>query len=180
MEINEGELTDRQVTPVHCPAPLAPLAGMSSDLARNRYTCVIREIKQRAATAEVLLIEGIGGLEVPLAPDVAVSDLIVRLKSRVLLVGQNRLGIINEVCLAQLRLQMLTDALVPVVLMQRRRPDLSASTNLELLAGRFPEAALFQLPFLGYGLRRLERLRRWEMKLAGRLERILESVGIEL
>ncbi len=173
--VNDGELTERQVTPVHCSAPLAPLAGMTPGQARNRYARVIRKIEQRIAQAEVLLIEGIGGLEVPLAPGAAVSDLIARLGCRVLLVGQNRLGVINEVSLAQLRLQTLTDSSVPVVLMQPRRLDLSAATNPDLIAGRFPEAALFQLPFLGFGLRRPERLRRVESKVADRLAEILKA-----
>ena len=48
---------------------------------------------------DVLLVEGCGGLMVPLGPRFLVSDLVASLKCPVLLVAPNRLGVINHVSL---------------------------------------------------------------------------------
>jgi len=49
---------------------------------------------------EITLVEGSGGWEVPLCRDFTVADLAVALGARVLLVAQNRLGVLNHACLS--------------------------------------------------------------------------------
>lgn len=52
-----------------------------------------------ANRGEITLVEGAGGWEVPLCRDFTVADMAAALGARVLLVAQNRLGVLNHACL---------------------------------------------------------------------------------
>lgn len=54
----------------------------------------------RAASAEHVLVEGAGGLLVPIAPGYTMADLAVDLQARVLLVSRTRLGMLNHCLLS--------------------------------------------------------------------------------
>src|SRR5262249_45838018 len=83
------------VCPYRLRAPLAPavaarLEGTPLDVGR-----LAALIPRRAAAADVLLVEGAGGLLVPLTAAATTLDLAVRVGLPVLVVGANRLGTIN-------------------------------------------------------------------------------------
>ena len=87
------------VCPYRLRAPLAPavaarLEGVAIDV--DRLTTLIG---QRAAAADVLLVEGAGGLLVPIRGTTTWVDLAARVSLPVLIVGANRLGTINHCAL---------------------------------------------------------------------------------
>lgn len=105
--------------PCRFPAPLAPLAaarraGSAVDL--DRIDRAYRTLIQRHA---LLLVEGLGGLLVPLTPDTDVRDLIRRLALPVLVVGRAGLGGVNH---ALLSLEAIRAARLPVVALLLNRP----------------------------------------------------------
>ena len=90
-------LTTEEVCPVQFSLPAAPLVaarGAEIDFAliRKRY----RELKK---LCDVLLIEGAGGLLVPLTATYFMSDLIREFDAMTLLVTHDRLGCINDTLL---------------------------------------------------------------------------------
>jgi len=76
------------------PAVAAPREGVSIDVAH--LTALVR---QRAADADVLLVEGAGGLLVPLMGRITYADLAAACELPLLIVGPNRLGVINQCAL---------------------------------------------------------------------------------
>jgi len=87
------------VCPYRLRAPLAPavaarLEGEAIDV--GRLTALVAE---RAAHADVLLVEGAGGLLVPIRDTITYADLAAQTRLPVVIVGANRLGTINHVAL---------------------------------------------------------------------------------
>jgi dethiobiotin synthetase len=87
------------ICPYRLRAPLAPavaarVEGVTIDLARLETL-----IRRRQAAADVLLVEGAGGLLVPIRDGITYADLAARLGLPLLVVAANRLGTINHCAL---------------------------------------------------------------------------------
>jgi dethiobiotin synthetase len=128
-----------EICPIRLRAPLAPavaarLEGVTIDVER-----LAALVARRAAAADVLLVEGAGGLLVPLAGRVTYAELAVRLGLAVVVVGANRLGTINHCALTARVAAAAGLAIVGFVLSQPEpRTDASAATNapaVEALTG---------------------------------------------
>jgi len=133
-----------EVCPYRLRAPLAPsvaarLEGIRIDLARLESL-----IRHRLATADVLLVEGAGGLLVPIADSVTYADLAARLRLPLLVVGANRLGTVNHCALTARVADAMGLEVLGIVLSQPSPArDESADTNAATVA------ALTGLPILG-------------------------------
>jgi len=132
------------VCPYRLRAPLAPavaarLEGVVIDVER-----IVRLVARRTAAADVLLVEGAGGLLVPLAGRTTWLELAARCRLPVLIVAANRLGAINH-CALTARVANTAGLLVRgfVLSQTSAAPDASAATNAEVIAG------LTGLPCLG-------------------------------
>jgi dethiobiotin synthetase len=95
----DQELSPGEVTPVSYKAPLAPieaarLEGRSFD--PEEILTVFRRLKNSRRS---LLVEGVGGWLVPLAPGYTTADLAKAMDLPVLLVVRNRLGSLNHTLL---------------------------------------------------------------------------------
>ncbi|MBX5449089.1 dethiobiotin synthase [Thermogemmatispora sp.] len=87
------------IVPYALPLPLAPAlsaeeAGVTIELAE-----IVRCYRQLLATHDVVLVEGAGGLLVPLTAQQTMLDLAVTLGLPLLVVARNVLGVINHTCL---------------------------------------------------------------------------------
>jgi dethiobiotin synthetase len=87
------------VCPYRLRAPLAPavaarLEGRTIDLEH-----IVALVERRAREVDVLLVEGAGGLLVPVSGTTTFLDLAVRLRFPLVLVAANRLGTINHCAL---------------------------------------------------------------------------------
>jgi len=168
--LQERELTRDEINPFYFPEPLAPLIS-----ARKHHRLIkLQDVLKRIASLRqkldlksrihpdgprstvhalpCLLIEGSGGLLVPLGEGYSVLDLIVRLRCEVIVVSSNRLGTINHTLLTIRALQAAGIEKLKVVLTnffppRRSAPDTPHNHNIlsELLA----PVPLFALPFLG-------------------------------
>jgi dethiobiotin synthetase len=109
------------------------------------------EAIDRAATgADVVLVEGAGGLFVPLGPDFAISDLMVALKpSDVVAVAQNKLGAINLSALTVRALRSLGFTCPKLVLMETKRPDAAAPFNCSAIQRLLGPVLTVSLPYAG-------------------------------
>jgi dethiobiotin synthetase len=138
------------INPFHFSQPLAP--RIASELEGRSVTLPMAlEAIDRAATgADVVLVEGAGGLFVPLGPDFAISDLMVALKpSDVVAVAQNKLGAINLSALTVRGLRGLGFTCPKLVLMETKRPDAAAAFNGSAIQRLLGPVLTVSLPYAG-------------------------------
>ena len=131
------------VCPHRLRAPLAPavaarLEGVTLDVGR-----LVTLVERRRRAADVLLVEGAGGLLVPVAGRVTWADIAGRLALPTLIVAANRLGTVNH-CALTARVAAAAGLRVPgfVFSQPAAQTDESAATNAETVA------ALTGLPVL--------------------------------
>jgi len=127
---------------------LAAAGKKSGDIHLND---VLQRINNVARKCERLIIEGSGGLLVPLAENLSVADLIAALDCEVVIIARNRLGTINHTLLTIKVLESygVLAKNMRVVLMSPRNPDLSARTNPGILSRLLHPVSLEKVPFLG-------------------------------
>ena len=154
-QIQDGELLEREVCPFYFREPIAPLIAQRIHREFVELPQVLDHLREAAATCEVLLVEGSGGLLVPLGEGYFVADLISNLDCRVIVVASNALGTINHTLLTVRYLQSLrrfkkaTAGNLKVVLMNRAKGDESSGSNGEILREILAPVQLVQVPFLG-------------------------------
>jgi len=131
------------VCPYRLRAPLAPavaarLEGVTLDVDR-----LVALARRRRREADLLLVEGAGGLLVPIAGRVTWAELASRLGLPLLIVAANRLGTVNH-CALTARAAAAAGLSVRGFVLSRPAPeaDESAATNADTIA------ALTGLPLL--------------------------------
>ena len=88
-----------EVNPVHFNTPVAPYVACMLENRTLDPAALLAGYHHLAAKHAQVLVEGVGGWEVPLAPDYRISDLAADLKLPVILVAGNKLGALNHVIL---------------------------------------------------------------------------------
>lgn len=140
-------LTD--VCPHQLPEPLAPMLAAERAGVVIDVDALVARARARAAAVDVLLVEGAGGLLVPLANGVTFADLAQRLAARVIVVVGSRLGAINH---ALLTFEALAQRHLPIagyVVNRLGDGDVAIATNESLLAALTDVPRLGILPWLG-------------------------------
>jgi len=84
------------ICPVRLRHPLAPMAAAELEGRAIDLSVVWEAAERLAATHDCLIVEGIGGIMVPITPDVAVADLAAAFGAPVLVVARAGLGTINH------------------------------------------------------------------------------------
>ena len=92
----DGELSAGEVTPVSFSAPLAPIEAARLEGRIFDPRTVLEVFERLDRTRNSLLVEGVGGWLVPLAPGYSAADLAKDMALPVLLVVRNRLGALNH------------------------------------------------------------------------------------
>ena len=100
------------VSPYRFYSPLAPLAAAREENRGIEVSEILSRFSELASNYSCVLVEGAGGLLVPVGEDWAIRELIVRLGLSVLVVGRASLGGVNH---ALLTLESLLHAGVTVV-----------------------------------------------------------------
>lgn len=214
-KLQDGDLTLDEVNPYYFPEPVAPLISGRKHKRSIRLEHVIRHIRSIAErlssssaksvaksppqdskheTQNYLLIEGSGGLLVPLGEGYTVRDLILRLDCDVLVVSRNQLGTLNHTLLTVQALcspppqsskssprpgnsakAKYSDAVFmrsKVVLMHAPTRDVSSRTNPSLLAELLAPVSVIELPFLGRNCASPISLRKAAEKLTRKLAQL--------
>jgi dethiobiotin synthetase len=124
------------VCPWILPEPLAPALAAERAGVRIDVDGLVAHLRTRAARADVLLIEGAGGLLVPLHGTTTFADLAARIPARVVVVVGSRLGAINHALLTLETLERRGIAIAGYVVNELGPPnDLAVATNDALLRG---------------------------------------------
>ncbi len=138
------------VCPYRLPDPLAPMLAAERAGVVIDVDDLVRRVRRRAATVDVLLVEGAGGLLVPLARDASFADFAARLAARVVVVVGSRLGAINHALLTFDALAHRGMAMAGYVINRLGTDDdLAVATNESLLARLTAAPCLGALPWLG-------------------------------
>jgi len=140
--------TIERICPYRLPEPLAPSiaaerAGVRIDI--DRLLTVLEEIK---GAHDITLVEGAGGLMVPIVPSYTFADFARVAKLPVMVVAANQLGVINHLLLTLEHASCKGLTLLGYVLNRvSNEPSLAAETNREVLLGLTGVPCLGELPF---------------------------------
>ncbi len=148
----DSEETLAAICPYQLEWPVAPLAAAKAER-RAIDTRVIRQVYRLLSDRYAyLIVEGIGGVHVPIAPRVGIMELIAQLKIPVVVVGRSGLGGINH---ALLTIEALHRRNIPIIalVLNRTQPARSAlsrmqeKTTVEILCRQAGVPVLGPLPY---------------------------------
>ncbi len=122
------------VNPIRYAAPLAPAVAAEQDRRPPDYTALAQSLEAIAAASDVLLLEGIGGLLVPLDSQHTVLDLATWLGYPVLVVTRAALGTLNHTAMTVTLLRRRACRVAGLVVnagpaAPQAQPDPSTATN---------------------------------------------------
>jgi dethiobiotin synthase len=178
--IQESQLPDDVINPFYFPDAIAPRVAARKAQRKITLADVLRKIRDVARQCDCLLIEGSGGLLVPLGEGYTVADLIGRLRCEVLVAARNRLGTINHTLLTVEALRRRTRQPIKVVLIDQAVPDLSARTNQQLLVEAVAPVEVVRFPFLGKQAPHRVAIRRSVNTIKALCARMVSTCGHEL
>jgi len=140
----------RQV-PYRFRLPASPHLAAEQEKQRIEPEMLLSAWQQAAAEAELLLLEGVGGLLVPLTRELLLADLVAQLHLPTLLVARSGLGAINHTLLSLEALRRRGIPLLGVICSDEapELPELIVADNLRVISelGRTP--VLGRLPWEG-------------------------------
>lgn len=143
------QLDLQTICPYALTEPLAPLVAAQREQVVIDVEHLVRALKTVAATHDVTLVEGAGGLLVPIALGVTFADLAARLGAPVVVVVGSKLGAINHALLTIRYAQSVGLCVLGYVInFLTAEPDLAARTNVDVLT-EWCGPPLGVLPYLG-------------------------------
>ncbi|GAC1470919.1 MAG: hypothetical protein NVSMB9_16520 [Isosphaeraceae bacterium] len=148
LEARGGGVPIERVALLTFEEPLAPCVAARRGgqlLVQERIECAVQEaLEWWAERADVMVVEGVGGLLCPLAEGTTVADLALRLDYPLLIVARRGLGTLNHVLLTveAARLRSLRVAGVVLNRLEADEGSVAEKTNAEELARRLPGVAI--------------------------------------
>ena len=171
--VQNHELPTEMLNPFYFREPIAPLIAARKQGSRIELKAVVARIREVQKSCDCLLVEGSGGLMVPLGEDYSVLDLINKLGGPVIVAARNRLGVINHAVMTIKIMEYVGVKINKIVLMGCKRSDISAHTNRNTLAELLPATPVYQLPFLAGRWNRLSAIKSNRKKTKKTLAQIL-------
>lgn len=149
LEVN-GEMALEQINPFYTRAPIAPGAvrpgcKRAPSVSANE---VVAKISEASRGYDWVLVEGIGGVLVPLAKGLFVSDIIAALKAPAIVVSRDALGTLNHSLLTVRELERRRIRVISLWLMKFFSRDASANSNAVTLAQLLPQVEVARFPKL--------------------------------
>jgi len=138
------------VRPYVLEEPLAPMVAAQ----RADITIDLGALDAAAETLsdgrQLLLVEGAGGLLVPITPQCSFADLFARWHCALIIVAGNRLGVLNHVLLTVRAAESANIPVRAVVLTQYtdRDPGLAEATNYDALLTLLPQYTILRFPWV--------------------------------
>ncbi|MEO5803057.1 MAG: dethiobiotin synthase [Verrucomicrobiota bacterium] len=152
-KLQPGELSDSTMNPFYFRRPVAPFVAAQMQGKKIYLNEVLKKIFKLKDRCDVLLVEGAGGLMVPLGSGFLTRDLIAKLDCQILIVARNSLGTLNHTLLSAEALLMSGCKQFAVVLMNLSSGDTSAGSNKKTLETLLHSTKVLLIPFLPNGLK---------------------------
>jgi len=149
--LQPGELSELEMNPFYFKEPVAPMVAARKNQRNIRLSEVVARIKRVEKKCDCLIVEGSGGLLVPLGKQFSVADLISKLNCQVIVAARNRLGTINHTLLTINALQSIGKSAreLSVVLMATQKPDFASFSNEKALSELLKPIKVLKISFLG-------------------------------
>ena len=135
------------IAPIRYGLPVSPLVAMAKARRPIEWSKVWRAYRILRKLNEVVLVEGIGGLLVPIEPGMYVVDLIKKFHLPALVVARAGLGTINHTVLTIEALRIRRIGVMGIVLNGASGKDVSEQTNASVIEGCTGVPVLATLPF---------------------------------
>jgi dethiobiotin synthetase len=137
-----------EVSPYQFRLPLAPLAAAKAEGRTVLVTTIIRIFQALVQKHSFIVVEGAGGINVPITQSFNMTDLIHRMKLPVVVVGFSGLGGVNH---ALLTIQALRGRKIPILalVLNQRRPVLTKTESLQEQSTVTLLRQLAKVPVLG-------------------------------
>lgn len=130
--------------------PLAPYAiEKRGGPALGSLHTLTKRIRELSRAADYTIVEGVGGVLVPLDREHTIADLAAQLDLQTVLVARNELGVLSYTLTAVEALRKRNVSVRAIVLNhvdRSAREDLSRSTNAEVLADCLPRIPVLRAP----------------------------------
>jgi dethiobiotin synthetase len=119
-----------EVCPYVFRLPVAPFSAARAEGRTVRVATILRAFRALRQKHDLVIVEGVGGIYVPITSPLNVSDLIYQMKLPAIVVGQSGLGGINH---ALLTLHALRRRMIPIValVLNQRRPVRSKTARVQ-------------------------------------------------
>jgi len=121
------------VNPVYLRYPLAPLVAARLEHRKVSLSAVTSSYRALRGKYDFLIVEGAGGVEVPVTERFMVSDMMARFALPAVIVARAGLGTINHTLLTLQRLRQKKIKVAGIILNGRRGNSLAEKTNPQIL-----------------------------------------------
>jgi dethiobiotin synthetase len=148
-KLQAPEVSTELINPFYFDKPVAPAVAARPPRRKIRLINAVGAIERVAERCDCLLVEGCGGVLVPLAEDFDVRDLISSLRCETIVVTRNKLGTLNHTRLTVEALQARKISVRGIALMEQKSREVSARTNRTMLERMLRGIELVRLPYLG-------------------------------
>ena len=145
-----GEMVDCHVLYQHH-IPSAPMVAARNAGEEIDFDASVNWVRNRVEEYEAAIVEGAGGLMVPITPDKTIIDFARALGYPVILVAANRLGCINHTLLSVEALKARGMGISRIVLnnMEPGEPDGVMNTNAEMIRAFAPGIEVVEVIYGG-------------------------------
>ena len=131
---------------IRLPAPVTPALAAEREGTTIDFDDILMRVEAYAAAADLVLVEGSGGLLAPLSWEWNLVDLAQALEARALVVGSDRAGIISHALLTLSALELGGIPIAAVVLTRPEEPDGSTGTNAAAIARLSGQTGIIEAP----------------------------------
>jgi dethiobiotin synthetase len=148
-EASGCELPLEQICPYRFREPLAPSVAAERDGARIDIDYLMSGYGEISETHDITIVEGAGGLLVPLLPSYTYADFAKVLKLPIIVVAENKLGMVNHLLLTLEHASCKGLSVLGYVLNQiESHPSLAAETNREALVSLTGVPCMGEVPYM--------------------------------
>ena len=131
---------------IRLPAPLTPALAAERGGVTIDFDDILLRVESFAAKADVVLVEGSGGLLAPISWEWNLVDLAQALEARALVVGIDRLGTVSHALLTLSALELGGIPIAAVVLTPPEQTDGSTGTNAAAIARLSGQTGIIEAP----------------------------------
>ena len=154
-EVSGCELPLEQICPYRFREPLAPSVAAEREAIRIDIDYLMSGYGEISETHDITIVEGAGGLLVPLLPSYTYADFAKVLKLPVIVVAENKLGMVNHLLLTLEHASCKGLSVLGYVLNQiESHPSLAAETNREALVSLTGVPCMGEVPYFEDSQRR--------------------------
>jgi len=136
------------INPIKFKYPLAPYPAAKKERKKLKLRSIFKAFNELAKRHELVLVEGIGGVAVPITANYVLIDLIRDMRLPAIIVARAGLGTINHTLLTINALRQEKIEILGVIMNGFRGKDISEKTNAEMIRKLGRVAILAKIPYL--------------------------------